>query len=230
MCKGKAGIGYSPSTEKVKGKTVVKEVKGTEKKNVNGNEKKKNSPKKFYSNCLKCNTYGHKASDCKVVKKIEKVPTRNKSAMLEIKCFKYGMIGHMAKQCMKKVNMKCFKCGKVGHYAWSCMLYNLIQCYRCHDFGHIARNCMNVLPSHKNLIVDRLNLLKPITIDKKAIWREKRKFGIQSVEARKQNDKGKRVSNNVYVLDEHKSENSVKPYTEEVVKRLRTLLGVVPSH
>ena len=110
MCKGKAVIGYSPSTKKVKGKNVVKEVNEIEKKKVNGNEKKKNFPKKFYGNCLKCNTYGHKASDCKVVKKIEKVPTRNKSAMLEIKCFKCGMIGHMAKQCMKKVNMKCFKC------------------------------------------------------------------------------------------------------------------------
>ena len=52
------------------------------------------------------------------------------------------------------------------------------------------------------------------------------KSGIQSIEAGKQNEKGKRVSNNVC---EHKSENSVKPNTEEVVKRLRTLLGVVPS-
>ena len=200
VCKGKACIGYSPSTEKVKGKAIVKEMNGTErkklngseKKKLNGTEKKKNFAKKFYGNCLKCNTYGHKASDCKVVKKIEKVPTRNKSAMLEIKCFKCGMIGHMAKQCMKKVNMKCFKCGKVGHYAWSCMQNNLIQCYRCHTFGHIARNCMNVLPSHKNLIVDRLNLLKPITIDEKAVWRDKRKSVIQSDEAEKQNGKKKK--------------------------------------
>ena len=109
MCKGKASIGYSPSIEKVKGKAIIKQVNGT--------EKKKNSPKKFYGNCLKCNTYGHKSSDCKVLKKIEKVPTRNKSAVREIKCFKCGMIGHMAKQCMKEVNMKCFKCRKVGHYA-----------------------------------------------------------------------------------------------------------------
>ena len=130
---------------------------------------------------------------------------------------------------MEDVSIKYFKCRKVGHYAWSCMQNNLIQCYRCHNFGRIARNCMNVLPSHKNLIVDRLNLLKPITIDKKAVWREKRKSGIQSVEAGKQNDKGKRVSNNVCVLDEHKNENSAKPSVEDVVKRLRTLLGVVPS-
>ena len=65
---------------------------------------------------------------------------------------------------------------------------------------------------------------------KRLFGKKKRKSGIQSVEAEKQNDKGKRVSNNVYVLDEHKSENSAKPCTEEVVKRLRTLLGVVPSH
>ena len=89
---------------------------------------------------------------------------------------------------------------------------------------------MNVLPSHKNLIVDRLNLLKPITIDEKVVWRDKRKSVIQSVETGKQNDKEKRTSNNVCVLDEHHNENSAKPCTEEVVKRLRTLLGVVPSH
>ena len=144
-----------------------------------------------------------------MVKKIEKLPTKKKSAVLEI---------------------KCFKCGKVGHYAWSCMQNNLIQCYRCHNFGHIARNCMNVLPSQKNLIVDGLNLLKPITIDEKAVWRDKRKSVIQSVEIGKQNDKGKKTSNNVCGLDENKSENSVKPNAEDVVKRLRTLLGVVPSH
>ena len=125
--------------------------------------------------------------------------------------------------------MKYFKCGKVGHYAWSCMQNNLIQCYRCHSFGHIARNCMNVLPSQKNLIVDRLNLLKPITIDEKAVWRDKRKSVIQSVEARKQNGKEKKTSNNLCGLDEHHNENSVKPCVEDVVKRLRTLLGVVPS-
>ena len=89
---------------------------------------------------------------------------------------------------------------------------------------------MNVLPSQKNLIVDRLNLLKPITIDEKAVWRNKRKSVIQSVETGKQNDKGKKTSNNVCGLDEHKSKNSAKPCTEEVAKRLRTLLGVVLSH
>ena len=89
---------------------------------------------------------------------------------------------------------------------------------------------MNVLPSQKNLNVDRLNLLKPITIDEKAVWRDKRKTVIQSVEAGKQNGKRKRNSNNLCVLDEHKSKNLAKPYAKDVVKRLRTLLGVVPSH
>ena len=101
MCKGKAGIGYSLSTEKAKGKAIVKEV--------NVAEKKKNSPKKFYGYCLKCNTYGHKASDCKVLKKIKKVPTSNRSIVLKIQCFKYGMFGHMAKQCMEDVSIKYFK-------------------------------------------------------------------------------------------------------------------------
>ena len=78
--------------------------------------------------------------------------------------------------------------------------------------------------------MDRLNLLKPITIDEKAIWRDKRMSVIQSVETRKQNNKGKKTSNNVCGWDEHKSENSAKPSAEDVVKRLRTLLGVVPSH
>ena len=71
MCKEKAGIGYCPSTEESKGKAVVKEFNVT--------EKKKNSPKKFYGNYLKCNTYGHKASDCKMVKKIKKLPTKKKN-------------------------------------------------------------------------------------------------------------------------------------------------------
>ena len=34
VCKGKAGIGYSPSTKKVKGKAVVKEVNGIERRRI----------------------------------------------------------------------------------------------------------------------------------------------------------------------------------------------------
>ena len=68
--------------------------------------------------------------------------------------------------------------------------------------------------------MDRLNLLKPITIDKKAVWREKRKSGIQSVEAGKQNNKGKRVSNNVYVLDEHKSKIQPSPVQKKWLRGL----------
>ena len=109
------------------------------------------------------------------------------------------------------------------------MQNNLVQCYICHTFGHIARNYMTVLPSQKNLVMDRLNLLKPITIAEKAVWRDKRKSIIQSVETGKQNSKEKKTFNNVCVLDEHQSENSAKPSVEDVVKRLRTLLGVVPS-
>ena len=100
------------------------------------------------------------------------------------------------------------------------MQNNLIQCYRCHTFGHIARNCMNVLPSQKNLIVNRLNLLKLITVDEKDVWRDKRKYVIQSVETGKQNGKEKKTSNNMCIQDEHQSENSAKPCAEDVVKRL----------
>ena len=89
---------------------------------------------------------------------------------------------------------------------------------------------MIVLSSQKNLVVDRQNLLKPITIAEKAIWRDKRKSIVKSIETEKQNGKGKRTSNNLYVLDEHNSENPAKPRAEDVVKRLRILLEVVPSH
>ena len=78
--------------------------------------------------------------------------------------------------------------------------------------------------------MDRQNLLKPITIAEKAVWRDKRKYVIQNIETGKQHGKGKKTSNNLCVLDEHHSENSAKPCAEDVVKRLRTLLGVVPSH
>ena len=89
VCKKKAGIGYCPSIEEAKGTAVVKEFNMT--------KKKKDAPKKFYGYCLKCNTYGHKASNCKVLKKIEKVPTSNRFVMLEIQCYRCGMVGHMAR-------------------------------------------------------------------------------------------------------------------------------------
>ena len=76
VCKGKAGIGYCPSIEEAKGKAIVKELNVT--------EKKKNSSQKFYGYCLKCNTYGHKASNYRVVKKIEKIPISNRFAVLKI--------------------------------------------------------------------------------------------------------------------------------------------------
>ena len=109
MCKEKAGIGYCPSTEEAKGKTVVKELNVT--------EKKKNSLQKFYGYCLKCNTYDHKASNCKVVKKIKKIPTSNRFAVFEIQCYRCSMFGYMAKQCMEDVSIKCSKCRKLDHYA-----------------------------------------------------------------------------------------------------------------
>ena len=57
---------------------------------------------------------------------------------------------------------------------------------------------------------------------------------IRSIETGKQIGKGKRNSNNLYVLDEHNSDiynkNLVKPLARDVFERLRSLLGVVPSH
>ena len=76
MCKEKAGIGYCPSTEEAKDKAIVKELNIT--------EKKKNSLQKFYGYYLKCNTYGHKASNCRMIKKIERIPISNRFAVLEI--------------------------------------------------------------------------------------------------------------------------------------------------
>ena len=118
MCKGKAGIGYCPSIEKAKDKAVVKEHNVT--------EKKKNSSQKFYGYCLKCNTYGHKASNCRVVKKIKKIPTSNRFAVFEIQCYRCGMVGHMARQCIEDVSIKCFKCRKLDHCAWNCMQHSLV--------------------------------------------------------------------------------------------------------
>ena len=139
VCKGKAGIGYCPSTEEAKGKAIVKELNVT--------EKKKNAPQRFNGYYLKCNTYSHKASNYRVIKKSERIPTSNRFAVLEIQCYRCGMVGHMARQCMKDVSIKYFKYRKLGHYAWNCMQHSLVQCYRCHIFGHIARNCMTILSS-----------------------------------------------------------------------------------
>ena len=93
---------------------------------------------------------------------------------------------------------------------------------------------MTILPSQKNQVVDRQNLLKAITIVEKAICRDKRKSIIRSIETEKQIGKEKRNFNNLYVLDEHNSDicnkNPAKPRARDVVERLRTLLGVVLSH
>ena len=107
--KKKAGLGYYPSIEKAKDKAVVKEHKVI--------EKKKSSPQRLNGYCLKCNTYGHKASNCRMIKKSERIPTSNRFAVLEIQCFRCGMFGHMARQCMEDVSIKCFKYRKLGHYA-----------------------------------------------------------------------------------------------------------------
>ena len=75
-CKGKIGLGHYPSIEKAKDKVVVEELKVI--------EKKKSSPQRLNGYCLKCNTYGHKASNCRVIKKIERIPTSNRFAVFEI--------------------------------------------------------------------------------------------------------------------------------------------------
>ena len=109
VCKEKAGIGYCPSTEEAKGKAVVKELNVT--------EKKKNASQRFNGYCLKYNTYGHKASNYRMMKKSERIPTSNRFAVLEIQCYRCGMFGHMARQCMEDISIKYFKYRKLGHYA-----------------------------------------------------------------------------------------------------------------
>ena len=103
--------------------------------------------------------------------------------------------------------------------------------------GHVSLNggkllCDNVL------YVDGLkhNLLSVSQLCKdghKVIFSEKGCV-IRSVETGKQIGKGKRTSNNLYVLDEHNSDicnkNPAKPLARDVFERLGTLLGVVPSH
>ena len=65
----------------------------------------------------------------------------------------------------------------------------------------------------------------------KVIFLEK-SYVIRSIETRKLIGKGKRNSNNLYVLNEQNSGvcRLAKPLARDVVKRLRTLLGVIPSH
>ena len=162
--KGKAGLGYCLSIEKAKGKGIVEELKVIEKKKSSSQIKdvqKKNIQQKFQQKirmqrfngyCLKCNTYGHKASNCRVIKKIEGISTNNRFAVLEnkeVECFRCGMIGHIARKCMEDISIECFKCRKLGHYAWNCMQQNWIECYRCHIFGHIARDYKTIFPSQK---------------------------------------------------------------------------------
>ena len=87
-CKGKAGLRYYPSIEKAKGKAIVKELKVI--------EKKKSSPQRLNGYYLKCNTYGHKASNYRMIKKIERTPTSNRFAVLEIQYLKCRKLGHYA--------------------------------------------------------------------------------------------------------------------------------------
>ena len=99
--KGKAGLRYYPRIDRAEGKVIVEELKVVEKKKSSSQIKdvqKKNTQQKFQQKirmqrfngyCLKCNTYGHKASNCRVVKKIEGIPTNNRFAVLEIKDVEY---------------------------------------------------------------------------------------------------------------------------------------------
>ena len=103
--------------------------------------------------------------------------------------------------------------------------------------GHVSLNGGKILYDNV-LYVDGLkhNLLSVSQLCKdgqKVIFSEKGCV-IRSIETGKQIGKEKRNSNNLYILDEHNSDicnkNLAKPHARDVSERLRTLLGVVPSH
>lgn len=56
-------------------------------------------------------------------------------------CFKCGIYGHLAKDCLK-VDV-CNRCGAEGHLARDCPKKD--NCYRCGMSGHLAKDCQ-----HKN--------------------------------------------------------------------------------
>ena len=103
--------------------------------------------------------------------------------------------------------------------------------------GHVSLNGGKILC--KNILyVDGLkhNLLSVSQLCKdghKVIFLEK-DCVIRSIGTGKKIGKGKKNSNNLYVLDERNSDiynkNPAKSRARDVVERLRTLLGVVPSH
>lgn len=152
---------------------------------------------RFSGYCRKCNTYGHKAIDCRVVPRVEGVPTKNRFAALEeksVECFRCGKQGHVARKCMEDIHVECYRCGRYGHIAKDCTQRVKVQCYRYHKYGHVAKDCLTVLPGQKkqrkkapqspaeNTVVqqsaiaaEKQKVPKAPTVADKAEWRIKRK-------------------------------------------------------
>ncbi|XP_050890076.1 uncharacterized protein LOC127095431 [Lathyrus oleraceus] len=54
-----------------------------------------------------------------------------------IKCFKYGVLGHRALEC---IAILCFKCGKAEYRVIECKSV-VVVCFNCGETGHISTQC-----------------------------------------------------------------------------------------
>ena len=153
-----------------------------------------------------------------------KVQTKKSSWILDSRCTSY-----MIEDKTKLSNMNNFNGGSIK--------FGNNDDDKIVEKGYVSLNGGKILCDNV-LYVDGLkhNLLSVSQLCKdghKVIFLEKGCV-IRSIETGKQIGKEKKIFNNLYVLDEHNgdicNENPAKPLARDVFERLRTLLGVVPSH